>query len=298
VVCQLGYGYGVHAPGINEESTEPYKCAHTVLKSHANAYRLYEEEFKPTQGGRCGITIDSGWYEPLNPEDPADVEAAERNVMFKHGWYAYPIYFGRYPDVMRTLIDAKSIAEGRNESRLPSFDAEWSNKLRGSTDFLGLNHYTTELSKATNGGPPGWSNDKNTVESQSEEWIPSAASWLKMVPWGMRRLLVWIKETYDNPEVMITENGFSDIPEVEYYDMGRAQYYKSYINEMLKAIEIDGCNITHYTAWSLLDNFEWARGYSERFGVHQVDMSDPERPRKPKYSASVLKKIFQDNGFP
>lgn len=63
VVCVSGYGVGVHAPGI-KSAEAPYQCAHNVLKSHAKAYRLYEREFKQRQGGICGITIDSGWYEP------------------------------------------------------------------------------------------------------------------------------------------------------------------------------------------------------------------------------------------
>lgn len=82
------------------------------------------------------------------------------------------------------------------------------------------------------------------------------------MPWGFRKLLVWIKDTYKNPLVYVTENGFSDLPEVGVNDVGRIKYYREYINEMLKAVTIDKCNVKSYTAWSLMDNFEWARGYS------------------------------------
>ena len=68
--------------GIVDPAEQPYKCAHTILKSHAMAYRIYESEFKETQGGKCGITIDSGWYEPAS-DKPEDIEAAERAVQFK-----------------------------------------------------------------------------------------------------------------------------------------------------------------------------------------------------------------------
>ena len=66
---------------------------------------------------------------------------------------------------------------------------------------------------------------------------------------------------------------------------------------MLSAIRLDGCDVRGYTAWSLLDNFEWAMGYSERFGLHYVDYDDPKRPRTPKASARCYAKIIKDNGF-
>ncbi|XP_077982373.1 thermostable beta-glucosidase B-like [Glandiceps talaboti] len=69
-----------------------------------------------------------------------------------------------------------------------------------------------------------------------------------------------------------------------------------YINEA--AIELDGVDVKSYTAWSLMDNFEWARGYSERFGLHYVDFEDGERPRTQKESAKMYAQIIEDNGFP
>lgn len=66
-----------------EEAEAPYQCAHTILKSHARAYRMYYEEFFASQLGQVGITIDSGWYEPKNVSNPEDHEAAERALKFK-----------------------------------------------------------------------------------------------------------------------------------------------------------------------------------------------------------------------
>jgi lactase-phlorizin hydrolase len=298
VFCQQGYGDGVHAPGYTLTATEPYRCIHNVLKSHAKAYRLYQSQFQAIQGGTCGITIDSGWYEPKDPNNPADVEAAIRTVTFKHGWLAFPVFTGDYPPVMRQFIDRKSEQEGRSESRLPVFTPEWQQLLKNSTDFLGLNHYTTELVENANRTDAGWHGDQDTNTSQDPEWPESASSWLRVVPFGFRRLLNWIKETYGNPLVYVTENGYSDYSNVGLNDTARVDYYRSYINNMLKAVLVDGCNVKSYTAWSLMDNFEWARGYSERFGVHFVDYDSPNRTRTPKLSASELTKIFADNGFP
>lgn len=83
VVCVLGHSDGVHAPGIREPATASYICAHNVLKCHGRAYRLYERTYRATQKGYVGITIDSGWYEPLDPQNPLDVDAAERTQQFK-----------------------------------------------------------------------------------------------------------------------------------------------------------------------------------------------------------------------
>ncbi|CAL8131573.1 unnamed protein product [Orchesella dallaii] len=297
--CELGYGLSIAAPGILGEAIQPYLCAHTILKSHAKAYRLYESEFKPTQNGQVGITIDTEWMEPRNSSNPDHEEAAERARRFKHGWFAFPVFFGDYPPVMREMVDAASAAEGRNQSRLPTFDDNWKTLLNGSLDFLGLNHYTTEL--VAPGGLclfPGWSCDQHVTKTKDPNWEGSASAWLKKVPWGLRKLINWIKDTYGNPKVLITENGWSDAGNSGLNDTQRIGYYTDYINNVMKAVILDGCNVQAYTAWSLMDNFEWANGFTDRFGVHWVNFTDPDRPRIPKASTVALKKIFDDNGFP
>jgi lactase-phlorizin hydrolase len=80
------------------------------------------------------------------------------------------------------------------------------------------------------------------------------------VPWGLRRLLSWIKNEYGNPEVLITENGCST-SESEIEDTPRVDYFRTYINEVLKAVRLDGCNVSGYVGWALMDVFEWNRGY-------------------------------------
>jgi len=77
----------------------------------------------------------------------------------------------------------------------------------------------------------------------------------------------------------------------------RIYYYKHYINELLKAIKLDGVPVRGYYAWSLLDNFEWSDGYSEKFGLTRVDFNDPSRKRTPKKSFNYFKKLIQQNGF-
>jgi len=81
--CELGYGLGFAAPGIAREATEPYLCAHTIIKSHARAYHIYVDDFKELQNGKVGITLDTEWMEPSDPENPEHVDAAERAIQFK-----------------------------------------------------------------------------------------------------------------------------------------------------------------------------------------------------------------------
>ena len=163
---------------------------------------------------------------------------------------------------MRKLIDGKSEAEGFPVSRLPHFSTEWQERLKGSLDFIGLNHYSTHLVRPENRTDPGSSGDSNTRTYQPADWPGSAASWIKVVPWGFRKILNWINRTYGNPALYVTENGFADREVDSTNDTGRTNYFVSYINEMLKAVLLDGCSVKGYMAWSLMDNFEWTAGYT------------------------------------
>jgi len=291
VFCGLGYEGGSHAPGkTDNQGISNYKCGNVLLKAHGLAYRIYEKDFKPTQGGKVGITINSNWNEPKNRDDPEHLAASERAMQFSYGQYASPLLRGAYPAIMRELVDAKSAAEGRNESRLPSFDTEWTSVINGTVDFLGVNHYTTNYISPGGG-------DSNTLYETDPSWEHTGAPWLDVVPWGFRRLLTWISNEYKGIEIYVTENGSADLDTDGIADPQRVSYYRRYINEMLKAVN-DGANVKGYTAWSLMDNFEWAAGYTQRFGVHYIDFNDPNLTRVQKDSAVALKTIFADNGFP
>jgi len=78
----LGYGYGSTAPGVSGIEEKPYQCAHTVIKSHGLAYRIYENEFKDQQKGQVGITLNSNWAEPKDPMNSSHVEASDRSLRF------------------------------------------------------------------------------------------------------------------------------------------------------------------------------------------------------------------------
>ena len=135
----------------------------------------------------------------------------------------------------------------------------------GSSDFLGLNHYTTRLVYPTpaNEIDPSvisWQTDSDVTEYVDPKWYSAASTWLKVVPFGLRRLVDYLGQTYKKP-IFVTENGFSDfIGNTD--DLQRIYYYKHYINQLLKAVKLDGADVQGYFAWSLMDNFEWSSGYS------------------------------------
>ncbi|ELU13710.1 hypothetical protein CAPTEDRAFT_98427 [Capitella teleta] len=297
VFITMGYGQGAHAPGLQSPGEKVYTVAHVVLKAHAEAWHSYNELFRPTQDGVIGITLDSEWKEPYS-DDPEDIEAAERAIQFCLGWFANPIFgSGGYPTVMKEKILEKSLEQGYEESRLPEFTEEEENRIHGTSDFFGLNHYTTSLVQNADRPSlvPSYLNDRDIITRVNSTWDRS--EWIFVVPWGLRSLLNWISDSYGNPNVIITENGMSD-SNATLEDAHRVNYFRLYTNNVLKAIKLDGCDVRSYTAWTLMDNFEWAFAYDVRFGLHHVDFEDPERPRTPKASAEFIRQLVADNGFP
>ena len=164
--------------------------------------------------------------------------------------------------------------------------------VQGSSDFLGLNHYTTMYAADATGvtekgsvyGNGGLSKDQDVNLSTDPSWKQTDMQWI-IVPWGCRKLLEWIAARYGNPEIIITENGcaFDDGPENGVVnDQRRLDFIRDYLGACSEAIE-NGVNLYGYFVWSMLDNFEWASGYSKRFGIHYVDFETQERI--PKASA-------------
>ncbi|XP_064801136.1 lactase/phlorizin hydrolase-like isoform X1 [Oncorhynchus masou masou] len=299
-IANIGHGYGAAAPGISfRPGTLPYIVGHNLIKAHAEAWHLYNDNYRTKQGGIISITINSDWSEPRNPYKQEDVEAARRVVQFYIGWFAHPIFNGDYSDTMKTIIRERSLASGLSKSRLPEFSPAEIQRVKGTYDYFGFNHYTTVLAFPVEyGNLQHYDADRGAGTIADRTWLDSGSGWLKVSPFGFRKILNFIKEEYGDPPIIITENGISARGPVDLNDVHRIHYYENYINQVLKAYLLDGVDIRGYTAWSLMDNLEWATGFSERFGLFYVNRSDSKLTRVAKNSVARYATIITCNGFP
>ncbi|KAF2656908.1 glycoside hydrolase family 1 protein [Lophiostoma macrostomum CBS 122681] len=297
----LGYSTGLFAPGRTSDrtksaegdsSTEPWIAGHSFLIAHAAAVKVYRDEFKAKDGGQIGITLNGDWTEPWDPNDPADVEACDRKLEFAICWFGDPIYLGKYPDSMRKQLG----------NRLPEFIPEEIALVKGSNDFYGMNHYCANYIKHKEGeaDPDDFlGNLESLLKNKDGEFIgPETQSfWLRPMPLGFRKLIKWLSDRYGGPTFYVTENGTSvlgeqDLPlEKLLEDDFRVEYFRGYIGALADAHAKDGVDVRGYSAWSLMDNFEWAEGYETRFGVTYVDYEGGQK-RHPKKSAKEIGKIF------
>ncbi|XP_034041929.1 lactase-phlorizin hydrolase [Thalassophryne amazonica] len=299
-IANVGHGYGAAAPGISfQPGTLPYIVGHNLIKAHAEAWHLYDSKYRPTQKGMISITINSDWADPRNPYKQEDIDAARRVVQFYIGWFAHPIYNGDYSSTMKTIIQERSLSAGLPKSRLPEFTPEEIKRIKGTYDYFGFNHYTTVLAFPMNYGDlQHYDGDRGAGTIADRTWLDSGSGWLKVTPFGFRKILNFIKTEYGNPPIIITENGISERGPVDLNDVQRSYYYEKYINQLLKAYLLDNVDIYGYTAWTLMDNLEWATGFSERFGLFYVNRSDPNLPRVAKKSTAFYTTIINCNGFP
>uniref|UniRef100_A0A1B6DTT1 Beta-glucosidase n=1 Tax=Clastoptera arizonana TaxID=38151 RepID=A0A1B6DTT1_9HEMI len=304
LIMLLGYNLKVIAPGLHINGSGEYLAAHNIIRAHAKAYRLYQREFKEKQNGQVGFLVVGKYMMPFDDSEESK-RATERAFQFTIGWFAHPIFSeeGNYPQIMREVIERNSIAEKRRRSRLPSFTPEEINEIKGSADFFGLNHYSTYLVKAKHnftGGkamPPITDRDFMVELSCDPSWNSSGGNKnFCIFPTGLRGILNFIKNNYNNPPVFITENGYGDSGRKD--DQDRINYHQDYMTELLKSIHIDKCNVFGYTVWSLLDSFEWNSGYSLKFGLIHVDYEDRDRKRSLKQSARYFQDVLKERILP
>lgn len=292
----LGYANGEMAPGRKEmPDREPYLAAHNIIIAHARAVRKYRAEFQATQGGQIGITLNMDWREPYTSED-ADRAAAQRSLDWQLGWFADPIWKGDYPDSMRR----------RCGDRLPAFSEDEKQLIKGSSDFFGLNHYSTSYAKAPKGQAKtlsmwgnvqagGYFDDQEVELIDDPRWGRTDMDW-GVVPWGLKHMCEYIQKEYSPiGGMLVTENGCAvadDDVAVAQNDSFRVEFFQGYLAQLHEAIQ-GGADIRAYFAWSLLDNFEWALGYGKRFGIVHVDYATQKRT--PKASAQMLSEVARTN---
>lgn len=274
VVAHVGHVAGQHAPGMRDLWTG-LRAMHHLLLAHGRAVQAFRASARP---GTIGITLS------LSPQEPAsgaarDLEAAERANAYCNGAFLDAIFRGRYPDVLCSWFrDAWPV--------FPDTDLA---EIATPIDFVGVNYYTrTVVEHAPGQGILHARGLRRPGRHTSMGW--------EVYPEGLYHILTWIRDSYGNPDVYITENGaaFEDVPGEDgaVDDEQRVDFLRDHLVQAHRAIQV-GVRLKGYFLWSLLDNFEWAHGYSKRFGIVYVDF--PSQRRTPKKSALWYRDtIFQN----
>ncbi|CAD0205434.1 unnamed protein product [Chrysodeixis includens] len=283
----------------NSANIVNYLCAKNLLVAHGHAYHIYDKEFRAKQGGQCGFTINIDWY-GAHTNSSEDEKATEMAWQGDWGLYTEPILSaeGGFPKEFAERVAKKSAEQGFTRSRLPEFTEEEKALVRGSADFLGVNHYSGVLVSATVNKKlnpvPSMADDTDVGVVIPEEWPRSADIVTALCPNCLYKVLIQLQSRYNNPiPIYITETGWATTEESKLDDDDRVTYYRAQLEDVLDALDA-GVNLKGFIAWSLMDNFEWIRGYTLRFGLYYIDFQDPARTRIPKKSAFVYKHIVNN----
>jgi beta-glucosidase len=289
VSAWLGYGSGLHAPGIRERS-RALAASHHLLLGHGLG--LQAMHHAGTRDARLGITLNLTPVRPAS-DDPADVEAARLVDGNQNRLFLDPVLKGRYPEDMM-----KHYGSREDLSFIRDGDLDI---ISGDIDFLGVNYYTRHVVTARpdpRDRPTSRAfEDLGATPIQSPGMETTAMGWTVDAE-GLTDLLVRIRQEYPAIPLYITENGaaFYDYvdPEGDVDDEDRVGYLEAHFLAALTAIE-RGVDLRGYFVWSLIDNFEWAEGYSKRFGIVFVDYGTQRRT--PKQSALWYRDVIKRNGF-
>nr|XP_009417742.1 PREDICTED: beta-glucosidase 22-like [Musa acuminata subsp. malaccensis] len=272
--------FGLFNCTVGDSTTEPYTAAHNFLLAHASVVSLYRTKYQAKQNGRIGLNVYSMWCYP-STNSTLDLQATQRLLDFFVGWIINPLVFGDYPKVMKKIV----------RSRLPSFTEEQSEQLKGSFDFIGLNHYSSiwvkDNSDASETAPRDFNADLFAKFAISKNETPGSQLVPTDIPFdpaGLQHLLEYIRDAYGNPPVYIEENGYGLGLNNTISDVKRANYLSGYIGSTLDGIR-KGANVKGYYVWSFLDVFEFLSGFQSPFGLYHVDFKDENRRRQPKLSA-------------
>ncbi|HEY7149098.1 MAG TPA: GH1 family beta-glucosidase [Gaiellaceae bacterium] len=261
VVAWIGHAWGEHAPGRKSEA-DAVAASHHLLLSHGWAVEAIRQAVPDAE---VGITLNLAQTYPAS-DSPEDEAAAWQVDGEGNRWFLDPVFRGHYPaDLLeRNELVAPHVRDGDLEA------------ISAPIDFLGINNYFRFVVSRGAERP-------NIVHDPSAQYTDMG--W-EVFPDGLHRLLVRIGEDYAPAAIYVTENGaaFGDVRthDGRVHDPERTAYLAGYTGAVARAIA-DGSPVKGYFVWSLLDNFEWAHGYSKRFGIVYVDYPSLERVPKDSF---------------
>ncbi|XP_043918871.1 beta-klotho [Protopterus annectens] len=266
LIAWNGYYKGQHAPGERDDLTTVYNVAHHLIKAHAKVWHTYNDKFRPSQRGFISIVLGSHWIQPQvrGVNERQITEKCQQSINEMLGWFAQPIFGdGEYPNIFK------------NESfmKIPTLTPDEKNYVKGTADFFALSF-----------GPNNFNKLQNAQGLQESHYI--------------RPILNWIKLEYNSPRILIAENGWCTISYVSTVNTIAMYSMKLFISDVLQAMKYDGVDVFGYTAWSLLDGFEWELANTIRRGLFYIDFNSKEKDRLPKSTALFYKEIIRSNSIP
>lgn len=255
----LGHAYGIHAPGKRDGTKGAVLSAHHLLLSHGLAVQRIRET---ASGPQAGITLD---LYPMYPAtgSPEDEAAAWKADGSRNRWFLDPVLLGSYPADMTHLL-----------AHLPEGASADLDTISAPIDFLGVNYYERQVVAAeeTTGDPVVVHAQETSHADNGREIYPS----------GLTLVLTRLADDYKPPPIYITENGIAAADtrgtDGGVADAQRVAFLSQHLQATADAIE-QGAAVKAYFAWSLIDNFEWSKGYDERerYGLIYIDWETLER---------------------
>lgn len=276
VASMNGYATGVHAPG-RKETDGALAAGHHILLSHGLAVREMRKSRHEDQ--QLGITLNLTHCSPASDSE-ADRHAAELGTMFNNRIFTDPVLSGTYPELAREawghLSDFSFIHDGDLKI------------CHEPIDHFGINYYSPAYLRADPQPELQTTLEDLPIDDASPvDADRSAMGWMVEAD-GLRRLLVWLTETYpEMPPMVITENGRACDDVLEdgaVHDPERVSYVYDHVAAVAQAVA-EGARVTGYFCWSFMDNFEWAEGYGKRFGITYVDYETQQRIPKDSFRA-------------
>ena len=286
VFTTLGYLLGNHAPG--RTNLDAYlRSTHVVNLAQGMAYRVMK-------GVRPRSIVGSAFsMSPMQPATPsrADHAAAERAHLWQNVWFVEPALKGKYPDAFVGVTpEMLGVQPGDME------------KVRAPLDFIGINNYYRTIVSASRIDGLDFNPISKIFPADIKvggDTGPKTDMGWEVYPRGLYEIVMRITKDYKRPAIEITENGcaYGDAPGKTgaVNDTRRITFYRGYLRELAQAIQ-QGADVRGYHAWSLLDNFEWAEGFTKRFGLVYVDFKTLKRTVKE--SGQWYAKVAANNAVP
>lgn len=275
--CWSGYATGEDAPGRKDGARGGLSASHHALLAHGLAVPAIRAN---AGGGDIGIVLDLNTVTPAS-DKAADIAAAKRFEDAQNRWFLDAVFKGHYPQAMLDLCG----------DLLPEIRPDDNEIIAAPLDYLGVNIYRRSIMARGAELPPLNFERVNPPGRYSavnyEVWPPS-----------IEDVLLYVHEQYGPKAIYISENGFATPAETAKStgaspDVRRAEYHIDHIDHMARAMR-RGAPVKGYFAWTLMDNFEWAYGYSTPFGLAEVDFVTQER--RLKFSGHVYAAIARGNG--